>query len=184
MTEDLQYAGAWRRWGALAIDGVLVAVILGGLVALLKPAGPNSVHLFLFGAPDASVFVMRVVTAVATLAWLAIWQARTGTTPGMMLFRLRVLNPSRDANPSPLAAIVRNAVPLLGYAIVILGELGPIYGHTGVREGLNILSLALQAAIGITISRSPTRQGIHDKLAGGTYVMRIESARSTTLDMG
>jgi len=32
-------------------------------------------------------------------------------------------------------------------------------------------------AIGITISKSPTRQGFHDRLAGGTYVVRLARHR-------
>jgi hypothetical protein len=35
-----------------------------------------------------------------------------------------------------------------------------------------LLTFALWLTIGITISKSPTHQGIHDHFAGGTYVVR------------
>jgi hypothetical protein len=37
---------------------------------------------------------------------------------------------------------------------------------------LEIAGLLIQLAIGITIAKSPTHQGIHDRLAGGTYIVR------------
>jgi hypothetical protein len=42
---------------------------------------------------------------------------------------------------------------------------------------LNVVSLVVCVAIGITISSSVTRQGFHDRLAGGTYVVRLPSRR-------
>ena len=42
---------------------------------------------------------------------------------------------------------------------------------------LGLLGFVVYQVIGITISDSPTRQGIHDRLAGGTYVVRL--ARGT-----
>ena len=37
---------------------------------------------------------------------------------------------------------------------------------------LGVVGIAVCIAIGITISNSPERQGFHDRLAGGTYVVR------------
>jgi hypothetical protein len=45
-------------------------------------------------------------------------------------------------------------------------------GNEGIDALLIIVTLVVNVAIGITISRSPTRQGFHDRLAGGTYVVR------------
>ena len=37
---------------------------------------------------------------------------------------------------------------------------------------LGVVGIAVYIAIGITISNSPERQGFHDRLAGGTFVVR------------
>jgi hypothetical protein len=50
-------------------------------------------------------------------------------------------------------------------------------GNEGINVLLLIVTLAVYVAIGITISKSPTRQGFHDRLAGGTYVVRRRRRR-------
>jgi uncharacterized RDD family membrane protein YckC len=116
---------------------------------------------------------MHGVKIGVMLGWLAGWQAAVGATPGMMLLRLRVLGPSGEAKPSLRAALIRNSV-------IMLGSVGPILANAGVNAVLEIAALLIHLAIGITISKAPTRQGIHDRLAGATYVVRRVPASTNT----
>ena len=44
--------------------------------------------------------VVYVVTSVVMLGWYGGWRARVGGTPGMLLLKLRVLDPSGLERPS------------------------------------------------------------------------------------
>lgn len=174
------YAGAWIRFVALLIDGVIVWAVLVGVFFVVKPLGPDSVHLFLFRDqnPVGTRALLYVVQNAVTVAWLAGCQATAGTTPGMMLLSLRVLGPAGDRGPTLLAAVIRNSIPALAGVPEALRSIGLIGGNAGIRAALDVATVLAFGAIGVTISRSPTRQGIHDRLAGGTYVVR--RARTTT----
>ena len=56
---------------------------------------------------------------------------------------------------------------------LVLGTFGDFSGDETIDALLTIVTLVICVAIGITISNSPTRQGFHDRLAGGTYVVRL-----------
>ena len=60
----------------------------------------------------------------------------------MLALKLRVRDPSGEENPSPRAAVIRDSPQVLAG----FGEL--------------------------TGNNSPERQGFHNRLAGGTYVVR------------
>jgi uncharacterized RDD family membrane protein YckC len=166
--DGYQYAGAWIRLGALIIDGLLLSAVvfalLIGLGLFLVVAYPT-VRLDMDGWPAGAV--AYVVTSVLLLGWYGGWQAGVGATPGMLALKLRVRDPSGEANPSLGAAVTRN----LPQVLVSFSGLG-YSGNDGIDALLTIVALVVYVAIGITISSSPTRQGFHDRLAGGTYVVR------------
>ncbi len=83
----------------------------------------------------------------------------------MLALKLRVRDPNGEDNPSAQAAVIRNSPQVL----VGFGELT---GNAIIDMVLGVVSIAVCVAIGIMISNSPQRQGFHDRLAGGTYVMR------------
>ena len=83
----------------------------------------------------------------------------------MLALKLRVRDPSGEANPSLGAAVTRNLPQ-------VLVSFSDYSGNEGIDALLSIVTLVVYVAIGITISSSPTRQGFHDRLAGGTYVVR------------
>ena len=169
--DGYRYAGAWIRLGALMIDGLLLfAVVFAlfiGLAAFLALAYPT-VILDTDGWPAGAV--AYVVTSAALLGWYGGWQAGVGATPGMPALKLRIRDPSGEANPSLGAAVTRN----LPQVLVCFSDYSAngYSGNEGIDALLSIVTLVVYVAIGITISRSPTRQGFHDRLAGGTYVVR------------
>jgi uncharacterized RDD family membrane protein YckC len=73
------YAGAWIRFSALLIDGVIVWALLVGVFFAVRPLGPDSVHLFLNRAQNGlgtRVWLYAMTTGV-TVTWLAGLQAAT-----------------------------------------------------------------------------------------------------------
>jgi uncharacterized RDD family membrane protein YckC len=128
-----QYAGFWIRALAYTIDGFA----LNMLAAALASIHPNS----------------STITAMLTIAYLVpallyfpfFWSSLGGSaTPGMRLFRLRVV--ATDGSPISFArACVRGLGLCLGFLILYLGV--------------------------FFVAFDPRKQGWHDKLAK-TFVLR------------
>jgi hypothetical protein len=97
----------------------------------------------------------------------------------MKLLALEVLGPSEDRRPTFSAGLVRNSVVALAAVPEALGAIGLTGGNAAIRGVLDIATVLASAAIGVTIARSPTRQGIHDRLAGGTRVVRRTRVTTT-----
>ena len=150
-----RYAGAWIRLVALLIDGVLLELAVWALWLVLRLALAASGHLL---NPSMSLetegwpagAVVYVVASVVMLGWYGGWQAGVGGTPGMLLLRLRVLDPSGLGRPSFGAAVIRNSPQ-------VLADFGAITGNSAIDAGLGMVGCVVYVAIGITISRSPTQ---------------------------
>ena len=69
------------------------------------------------------------------------------------------------AGPSLRAAVIRNSPQ-------VLANFGAVSGSAVIDGVLGLVGFVVCVAIGITIAESPTRQGFHDRLAGGTFVVR------------
>ncbi|KJE19453.1 putative membrane protein/domain [Frankia torreyi] len=95
------------------------------------------------------------LTAVVTYAYFVGFDVALGTTPGKKALGLRVVGPS-GGRPGPNNAAVRELFLLFN----IIPILGPF------------LLLAANVVIAVTINADPRDQGIHDRLAGGTQVLR------------
>ena len=165
-----RYAGPWIRLLALFLDSLLLyaiifvmSLVLTGLLFMAFPQVSESLLINLDSGPAGPI--AYVVICAVMLAWYGGWQHGAGGTPAMLALKLRVRDPSGEENPSLRAAVIRNSPQVL----VGFGELT---GNEIVDLLLGVFGVAVWAAIGITISESPERQGFHDRLAGGTYVVR------------
>jgi uncharacterized RDD family membrane protein YckC len=96
-----------------------------------------------------------VATAVGVYAYFVVLDATWGTTVGKRLVGLGVVGPA-GAAPGPGAAARRELVVLIG-AVPFVGP---------------VLALAAWIAIALSARSSPTGQGVHDRFAGGTRVVR------------
>lgn len=144
-----QPAGLGIRFGARFIDGLVIAAVAALLTALFNPDGSY------FGFPGFSIF-FPILWGIPAFIYFTACEAWKGWTPGKKLFGLTVRGAGGAARPDFRQAAIRNGFTILG-AIPCLGL---------VLAPIAILVIA------ITINGSPTKQGKHDELAGGTQVVK------------
>jgi uncharacterized RDD family membrane protein YckC len=161
-----QPADLMMRFLARLIDFVLIGIVNAIVTAILVVGilGLNDRgYGFGTGAGFVAGAIGSVITAVLYLGYFTLLESRNGQTVGKMLLKLQTQGPG-GATPTTDEAIRRNFWVALG----ILGVI-PIVG--GLIGGL--AQLAIMIVIAVTISSSPTKQGWHDKFAGGTKVVKI-----------
>lgn len=142
----LEPAGLLKRFFARLIDGILVSIIGSiGIVAIFSPR-----HL-------SDLLVTGLFTGVLMFVYFLAFEAGIGWTPGKKLLGLEVRGPHGAAKPDVKQAAIRNAWTLF-----------PIIPFVG-----GLAAFIAIVVIAVTISSSPTKQGKHDELAGGTEVVDV-----------
>lgn len=146
-------AEMWQRIVARFLDSLLVAITTA-IITFVVTFGSSG---YLANA------VTAVVSTVLYLGYFTFMESRDGQTLGKQLLGIRVVDAEGDV-PSLDKAFMRNAwmgVGILG----IIPFIGSLIG--------GLLSLGLVVLILVTISQdSEHRRGWHDKLAGGTRVLK------------
>lgn len=132
-----------RRFVARVLDGVLVGVI------------STVLSVFVF-SDDYPFLVTGLFSGVLTFGYFVLFEVTQGATPAKRLLGLSVHAPDGVSKPTAKESALRNAFSLLA----VIPYLGPL------------LAFVAYAVIAITINASPTKQGKHDELAGGTWVTR------------
>lgn len=135
--------GLGRRFWARLLDGVLVSIVAFFL----------SVFLF---SDDYPFLVTGLFSGVLTYGYFVLFEVTQGATPAKRLLGLTVYGPDGVSKPTLGQSATRNAFTLLA----VVPYLGPL------------LAFVAYVVIAVTISGSPTKQGKHDELAGGTRVTR------------
>lgn len=138
-----QPGGLGVRFFARLIDGILVNVVAFAL----------SIVLFDW---DYWWMVTGLFSGVMMFGYFVLFEVAYGTSLGKKLLGLTVRGPAGAAKPDLKQSAIRNSFTLL--AVV------PYVG--------NLLAFVAYVIIAVTISASPTRQGKHDELAGGTQVVK------------
>ena len=141
-----QPADVWLRFAARLIDGLIIWI----------PTYIIVLALFDFGSLSA-LFVLGILLAVLPFVYFVAFEVTQGWTPGKKLLGLSVRGPNGAPKPDLQQSATRNAFLLL--AII------PFYIGT-------LLYLAASIVIAVTINNSPTKQGKHDEIAGGTIVLK------------
>jgi uncharacterized RDD family membrane protein YckC len=147
-----QPAGLFRRFFARLIDGWIVAIALIPLVYLARSLTDIGANSTLFRG-----VIVGLILGFPTFAYFVVFEVTLGWTPAKKLFGLTVHGPGGARKPDLIQSAVRNAFELLWIVPVVVGSW--------------IVPIAW-IVIGVTIDRSPTRQGIHDRWAGGTQVVK------------
>ncbi|MCK0093638.1 RDD family protein [Rhodococcus sp. HNM0563] len=139
------------RLGARIIDGLIVGIPMGILTALVT-----------FGSGSGFMaFVMSVLTGAVAFGYWTYLESTQGATFGKKLLGLSVVGPS-GGHPTLEEAARRNAFVALQALTGI-----PFLGWLA-----SLASLAAYIGIAVTIEQDGTKQGFHDKFAGGTRVVK------------
>ena len=140
------------------VNTIIIAIIVAGAFGL---SGGNT-----FGFGPGTSFAAGALTAVITSAlypgYFTLMESRNGRTIGKMLLKLQTQGPD-GSTPTTEQALKRNFWVALG----ILGVIPVIGGLVG-----SLAQLVIVILIAVTINNSPIREGWHDKLAGGTRVVK------------
>jgi uncharacterized RDD family membrane protein YckC len=134
--------GLGPRFAARLIDGILV-----GIVAYVLALAFNL---------QSNILVTGLFSGLLTFAYFVAFEVTQGWTPAKKLFGLSVHGPNGAPKPDAKQSAIRNSFTLLA-VIPYLGGL---------------LAFIAYIVIAVTINSSPTKQGKHDELAGGTQVVK------------
>ena len=138
----LEPGGLVVRFFARLIDGIIV-----GIVSFL---------LSFFTETLSSIWVTGLFTGLLMFVYFVAFETAQGWTPGKRVLGLRVHGPGGAPKPTAQQSAIRNVWTLL-----------PIIPLVG-----GLLAFVAMIVIAVTISGSPTKQGKHDDLAGGTQVVK------------
>lgn len=130
------------RFFARVIDGLIVGIV-------------GSIALFAVDM-QSSIMVTGLFTGVLMFVYFVAFEVTQGWTPGKKLLGLSVHGPAGAVKPDLRESAIRNAFTLL-----------PVVPFVG-----GLLGVIAIIVIAVTISGSPTKQGKHDELAGGTQVLK------------
>jgi len=134
--------GLLTRFIARLIDGIIVGLVGFALVVAL--------------GVQSNILVTGIFTGVLTFVYFVAFEITQGWTPGKKLLGLSVHGPAGAAKPELAQSAIRNSFTLL-----------PVVPFVG-----GLLGVIAIIVIAVTISGSPTKQGKHDELAGGTQVVK------------
>src|SRR5262249_15120973 len=140
-----------RRFFARLIDRWIVWIALVVIVWVFR------VFVHTHTSSFSRLVVTGLLLGILTFVYFVALEVTFGTTLAKRLFGLRVHGPGGAAKPSLAQSAVRNAFELLWAVPYVLGSW---------------LVLISWVVIAWTIDRSPTAQGIHDRWAGGTQVVK------------
>ncbi|MBB3603654.1 putative RDD family membrane protein YckC [Mycolicibacterium sp. BK556] len=138
-----QPGGVWIRFAARLIDWIITGIVVF-LISLP------------FWGTDTYSYIGGVVLALVPFAYFVGLEVSQGATLGKKILKLQVHGPGGAAKPTAQQSAIRNSFMLLS----IIPFVGPLLGFIA------------EIVIGVTINSSPTKQGKHDELAGGTQVVQ------------
>jgi uncharacterized RDD family membrane protein YckC len=161
-----QPADLLMRFFARLIDFILLGIV-NTIIAVIIVAGAfglsgGNSYGFGSGHSYGASALSAVIASVLYLGYFTLMESRTGRTIGKMLLKLQTQGPD-GSTPTTEQALKRNFWVALG----ILGVIPVVGGLIG-----SVAELAIVILIAVTIHSSPVREGWHDKLAGGTRVLK------------
>ncbi|MBH0778426.1 RDD family protein [Nocardia bovistercoris] len=142
-TAAVHPAGIGGRAFARFVDWIIAGII-------------GAIFFWLLNKADIPEWVSILPGAGFGFLYFVFFEVATGSTPGKKILNLHVKGSDGGAKPNIKDSALRNAYMLL--------NLIPWVG------GLFWFIAAI--AIAVTVSSSPTKQGWHDRLAGGTQVVK------------
>jgi len=159
----------WKRIVARIIDGVALGIVNAILAGILLTVSASDCAGSIFSgdydcSPGAGKYIIYGILATAiSAAYMIGFTAFMGSTPGKMVFGLKVVK--QDGSPVDInAAVMRWALEGIGSAVSIL----PL-GAGRVLSGLVILGLSIYNLV--LLLQDPKQEDLYDKI-GKTYVVK------------
>lgn len=160
----LVFADVYTRFAAYFLDSVILSAAISIPPALLGlydyasayPPEPMPRAIFV----GTSIFALAIQAAY----FLWFWTGGRRATPGQRAFNVQVGN-AFDGQPLTMSQAVARWLGL-GYWVTLLTLL-PFFGLAVAAYAIGIVWFLI---LGISIVLSPTRQGIHDRLARSALV--------------
>ncbi len=150
---------------SIVIGALLGAVGLGPTVT--APIGPPGTPQYWNGFMRADPIGTVLTVAVSALYFIGFWSGGRRGTPGQRMLSIQVGN-AFDGRPLTMDQAIRRWLGL-GDVITLLGVLP-------AAAGLGSLLLFVWAIVLlITTATSPTKQGLHDKLANSAVVRPVSA---------
>jgi uncharacterized RDD family membrane protein YckC len=134
--------GLGLRFAARLIDGIIINVVAFGIALSISSL--------------TNYWVTGLFSGLLTFLYFLGFETTQGWTPGKKLLGLTVHGPAGAPKPDVQQSAIRNVWTLLNIIPFIGG----------------LLTLVAVIVIAVTINSSPTKQGKHDELAGGTQVVK------------
>ena len=161
-----QPADLLMRFLARLVDFILLGIV-NTIIAVIIVAGAfgldrGNSYGFGPGPGYGASALSAVIASVLYLGYFTLMESRNGRTIGKMLLKLQTRGPDGSA-PTTEQALKRNFWVALG----ILGVIPVVGALVG-----SVAQLAIVILIAVTIHSSPIREGWHDRLAGGTRVLK------------
>ena len=153
-----QPADLLTRFLARLIDGTLIGTVATVVVVtiLFGAIFDTATGLPFVGGSNLDGFFASVLSTALAIAYFAYLESTLGQTVGKMIMKIEVRDPA-GGHPSLEAALKRN----VWMALSIIPFVG------------GLAQLVAAIAIGVTINNSRSSAGWHDKLAGGTRVVKV-----------
>jgi uncharacterized RDD family membrane protein YckC len=137
-----QPGGLGLRFAARLIDGIIVNAVAFGIALSIGSL--------------TNYWVTGLFSGLLMFLYFLAFESIQGWTPGKKVLGLAVHGPAGAPKPDVQQSAIRNVWTLLNIIPFIGG----------------LLTLAAVIVIAVTINNSPTKQGKHDELAGGTQVVK------------
>jgi len=150
----LEYGRTLDRVMAYWLDSILIGVpTLILTVVLVGGAGTQGL-----GRVEGAAVVAGVITAGANLIYfVAFWTGSAGATPAMRLMKLQMGDAGTGATPTVPQGMLRWLA--LGGIFSVVAILPAVAGLASGLQAIWILLLL------VTTATSPTKQGLHDRIA-------------------
>jgi uncharacterized RDD family membrane protein YckC len=162
-TQGLQYGRTLDRVMAYILDGFIVAFP----VVILALAVGTGAALGGLRQGGLSIVVGIVGSGIHLLYFVSFWTGNAQATPGMRLMKLRIGDARTGATPTVQQGLIR----WLG--------LGGIFQVIGLVPPLAFISALFafvwELVLLATTASSPTRQGLHDKMASTALVQPADA---------
>jgi uncharacterized RDD family membrane protein YckC len=148
----LVFGSVLHRFMAYMLDGIIVGIAAGILAGI---AGT------LAGGSLANVITMVIFLGAEFLYFVGFWTSDSRATPGMRVMKLQIGQAFDGRTLTIGQAVIRWAA--LGLPFQALGYIPEL-------AGISLLAGLWSLVLLVSTATSPTRQGVHDRLASSAIV--------------